>query len=193
MSCYKKGIFMRKKGKAINEDMKAITKNTEQANVNLGYIKSNTDILVQNSKSRLPIIIAIIGTTATVIGTIATIIGIIISNGEFATENSSNKPDSLSTAISSYEIYLYPDYKRLTKYFETDITATLNFDTNSISITAYLDSVKDGDTIEMAQKNSKEWQAKVYFEQIGIYEVVATATAPDGTIVEGSVKIEVVP
>lgn len=45
----------------------------------------------------------------------------------------------------------------------------------------------------MKQKNSTEWQAKVYFEEVGIYEIIATATASDGSIVKGTVEIEVVP
>ncbi|MBO5055384.1 MAG: hypothetical protein J6C64_03385 [Lachnospiraceae bacterium] len=44
----------------------------------------------------------------------------------------------------------------------------------------------------MTQKNTNEWQAKIYFEETGIFEVVATAAAPDGSIIEDSVEIEVI-
>ena len=45
----------------------------------------------------------------------------------------------------------------------------------------------------MTQKNSSEWLARIYFEEAGIFRVIATATAPDGATVEGSVEIEVIP
>lgn len=94
--------------------------------------------------------------------------------------------------MSDYEIYLYPEYRKVVIDFPTDITATLNFDTDLVSIDAYLNSDHNGDTVKMTQKNSSEWQAKVYFEKIGTYKIRATAKAPDGTIIEGTVKIEVV-
>lgn len=99
----------------------------------------------------------------------------------------------MDTEKPVYEIYLYPDYSRVEVGFQTDITATLNFDTDSVSIDAYLDSVHNGDTVTMKQKNSSEWQAKVYFEETGTYEIVATATASDESIVKGTVEVEVVP
>ena len=68
----------------------------------------------------------------------------------------------------------------------------LNFDTDAISITGYLDSVKDGDTLNMIRKNETEWHIKVVFKSSGVYKVVATATAPNGDVIEGFIEIEVV-
>lgn len=54
-----------------------------------------------------------------------------------------------------YEIYLYSEYSKVTIGVETDITATLNFDTDSVSITAYLAS-GNRDTLVMQQKSNTE-------------------------------------
>lgn len=97
------------------------------------------------------------------------------------------------TTTSAYEIYLYSDYKRVEVGFQTDIIATLNFDTDSVNIDAYCDSIHNGDTVIMTQKNSSEWQAKVYFQETGTFEIVATAVAPDGNVLQGTVEIEVIP
>ncbi len=85
------------------------------------------------------------------------------------------------------------EYSKLKVNGPTDILATLNFDANAVSISAYLDSVIDGDILKMERKNETEWHKKVCFVHTGIYKVVATATASNGDIVEGYVEIEVVP
>lgn len=97
------------------------------------------------------------------------------------------------TTTSAYKIYLYSDYKRVEVGFQTDITATLNFDTDSVNIDAYRDFVHNGDTVIMTQKNSSQWQVKVCFQEKGTFEIVATAVAPDGNVIEGTVEIEVIP
>ena len=94
---------------------------------------------------------------------------------------------------SEYKIYLSSEYTTLKVTAATDITATLNFDANSVSLSAYLDSVADGDTLLMTRNNETEWHKKVYFEHLGTYEVIATAVTPDGETVEASLEIKVIP
>lgn len=92
-----------------------------------------------------------------------------------------------------YNVYLSSEYTKLKVNAETDLKATLNFDTDSISISAYLNSVIDGDTLFMTRNNETEWHKKVRFEHIGTYEVIATAVAPNGDIIENFIDIEVIP
>lgn len=175
----KKGNQNKETANAINrmdKNIETIAKNSVQTNQNVNDIKSNTEKFIKNNNSKLSTAMTIIGTTATVIGTIATVIGLIVAikGSPAGRDPTSPTAATLSPTIAPYEIFLYPDYKRLKVYSETDITATLNFDTASVIINAYLDSVKNGDTVEMTQKNINEWQTKIYFEKTGIFEVVAT-------------------
>ncbi len=91
-----------------------------------------------------------------------------------------------------YNIILFSEYSKITIYQETNMTATLNFEAESVTITAYLASGKI-DTLSMSKKNSTEWEEKVIFNETGIHEVVATATTPNGDVVENSIQIEVIP
>lgn len=136
--------------------------------------------------------VAVITAALTLVGVIVAIIGIKVSNNK-STEATSSDMADVATETEAYEIYLYPEYSRLKVGAETDITATLNFDTDSVRIDAYLDSVHDGDTLELERINSSEWGKRIEFQGVGTYEVIATATAPDGSIVEGTGEIEVVP
>lgn len=177
----------------MDKNIETIAKNSVQTNQNVNDIKRNTETLIRNSNSRSAAAMAVIGTAAAVIGTIATVIGLIISIKDSPAGGDPTSPAAATLSPAApYEIYLYPEYKRLKVYAETDITATANFDTASVIINAYLDSEKNGDTVEMTQKNTNEWQSKIYFEETGIFEVVATATAPDGSVIENSVEIEVI-
>ena len=72
------------------------------------------------------------------------------------------------------------------------MTATLNFEADEVSITAYLASGKV-DTLTMNRKNLTEWGKKVVFNETGIHKIVAAALAPDGRIIEGVTEIEVIP
>lgn len=92
-----------------------------------------------------------------------------------------------------YTIYLSSEYTKLKVGVETDLMATLNFDTNAVTISAYLDSIMDGDPLLMIRNNETEWHKKVYFEHTGTYEIIATAIAPNGEAIENSIKIEVIP
>lgn len=152
---------------AIDKNIEAITKNSEQTNEKI-------DQLIGINKSKLPIILTVIGLVISAIGV-------------FMDSNKRSINDPLQ-----YKIYLSSEYTKLKSYAETDVIAALNFDTSSVNITAYLDSVKSGDSLEMTQKNETEWHKKVFFEESGIYKVIATATAPNGDIIENSVEIEVI-
>lgn len=197
------GTFMRKNRKQnlytnnaiqeINENIKVIAENTEQTNSTVSDIKNNTDELVHSNNSRFfktSQIIAIAAGITTIIVGIITVTAMFIPKGHAQTESFSNE-SATNTTVEPYEIYLYPEYTSFSVGFHNDITATLNFDTESVIITAYLNSVKNGDTVIMKQKNATEWQTKVEFTEPGIFEVIATATAPNGTTVEGSVEVEV--
>ena len=96
-------------------------------------------------------------------------------------------------ASSEYAIYLSSEYTKLKVHVETDLTATLNFDTNAVTISAYLDSVMDGDTLSMIRNNETAWHKRVYFEHTGTYEIIATSIAPNGKTIENTIKIEVIP
>lgn len=153
----------------IDKNIEIIAKNTDETN-------RNTAELAKNSKSKLPIIISFIALIVTISG--VSVWGII---------------EKLAEKAPQYELYLSSEYTKLNVKAETDIIATLNFNASSISITAYLNSIKNGDTLEMIQENGTKWHKKVTFTETGIYRVVATAIAPNGDIVEESIEIEVIP
>lgn len=132
----------------------------------------------KSAKSKLPIILTIIGLLISASGVSAW--GIINNYKEHHKED------------EQYKIYLYSEYRKVTIGVETDITATLNFDTDSVSITAYLAS-GNRDTLVMQQKNNTEWQKKVYFDEIGIHTIAVTAVDPNGDLVEDTIEVEVVP
>lgn len=178
----------------INENIKVIAENTEQINNNVSNIKDNTDEWVKGSNSKFSktsqIIAMAAGITTIIVGIITAFVTFIPKDNS-PTEGYVNESAIYPITAEPYEIYLYPEYRSFKVGFHNDMTATLNFDTDSVSITAYLNSVKNGDTVIMQQKNATEWQTKVEFMEPGTFEVIATATAPDGTIVEGSVEVEV--
>lgn len=73
------------------------------------------------------------------------------------------------------------------------MTTTLNFDTNAVIISAYLDSVMASDTLSIIRNNETEWHKKGYFEHIGTYEIIATSITPNRKTIEKSIKIVVIP
>lgn len=163
--------------KNINASTQSIAKNTEKIAKKLGDVAQTTKTIEENSKSKLPIIIAIITL-------IVTAIGVYIAYLQYKDSH---------IAPLEYEIYLSSEYTTLKLNAITDLTATLNFDTDSISISAYLNSVIDGDTLSMIRISETEWHRKVYFEHTGTYEVIATAIAPNGETTEATIEIEVIP
>lgn len=157
----------------IAKNIETITKNSEETNKKLSsLINSNTSKLTK-------------------ILTVVTLIAALVTIGGFTLKDLMQK--FIGNPPRQYEIYLSSEYSKIEANVNTDILATLNFDTETVSIAAYLDSVIDGDILKMEQKNETEWHKKVRFEHTGIYKVVATATAPNGDIIEGYIEIEVVP
>jgi hypothetical protein len=73
-----------------------------------------------------------------------------------------------------------------------DMTASLNFETDAVIITAYLASGGEN-TVSLERKNATEWQKKVEFTETGVHEIVVTATAPNGKVIENSIEVEVTP
>lgn len=140
----------------------------------LDNIQRDTQEINKISKSKVPMIIAIIGLVFTISGvSVIWLIGIF------------QKPEP-------YSVTLFSEYSIITIYQETNMIATLNFEAESVSITAHLASGKS-DTLSMSKKNSTEWEEKVIFNETGVHKVVATAITPDGDVVENSIQIEVIP
>lgn len=167
----------RKKNVETTNTMSRMDENIESIAHNSAETNNNVAELVKNSKSKLPIIIAIITLFFTISG--VSVYGII--------------KDFVPNLKPQYELYLSSEYYTLEVNSNTDILATVNFDARSISIAGYLDSTRDGQILDMKQNSQYEWHRKVSFEHTGVYRVVATATAPDGEIIEGYVEIEVIP
>ena len=157
----------------IDRNIETIAKNSEETNKKLGS-------LIDSNKSKLTKII-----------TVVTLIAALVTISGFTVKDLIQK--LIDSSPKQYEIYLSSEYSKIEINAKTDVLATLNFDAKDVRITAYLDSVKDGDILNMAQKSETEWHKKVRFEHAGIYKIVATATAPNGDVVEGYMEIEVVP
>lgn len=179
---------------AIKGSSEKIEENTERINEKLDDVKNNT-------ASKVGTIIAIIGVLATISGiSIADIIAD-RKNADAASESvfedesgskSESEPETESEPEPEYTIYLYPEYSKFNIGFEVDMTASLNFEADSVSITAHLASGGE-DTLELNRKNSMEWQKKVEFDEVGVHEIVVSATAPNGEVVENSIEVEVTP
>lgn len=127
-------------------------------NGKLDTIQKDTDEIKRISKSKLPMILTVIGLIFTVSG--VSVVWLI----------------NLFTPSPEKKITLFSEYSKITIYQETNMTATLNYETDSVSITAYLASGKS-DTLSMTRKNSTEWEEKVIFNETGTHKIVATAAA----------------
>lgn len=169
----KKNIDVAEAMNKIDKNIETVVKNSEEANERLGS-------LVNNNKSNLAKIITVV----TLLAALVTISGFTIK--DIVKRIVGDPP-------KQYEIYLSSEYSKLEVKADTEMLATLNFDATSVSIAAYLNSVLDGDILEMEQKNETEWHHKVYFQNVGVYKVVATAIAPNGDVIEGYTEIEVIP
>ena len=93
---------------------------------------------------------------------------------------------------SEYKIYLYPEYSTFYIGMQIDMTASVNFETDAVIITAYLASGRE-DTVSLERKNTTEWQKKVEFTETGVHEIVVTAIAPNGEVIENSIEVKVIP
>lgn len=158
-----------------------MAKNIESIAENSRQTNSHIAQSIRANKSKRTKIVTIV----TFLASLATISGFTIK--DLLWKNSDPPP------AQQHEIYLCSEYSKLRVYAETDLTATLNFDTDSVRITAYLDTFQNGDSLEMVQKNETEWYKKVYFEEPGTYKVIASASAPNGETIENSIEIEVIP
>lgn len=173
----------REERKEINNTINKINENIQTVANYPEQIDDKIDTLIKNHRSKLTKIMSIVAFFAALV----TISG--FSLKDFLITFTRKQPEP----PQHYTIYLSSEYYRLELGAQTDITATLNFDTGSVNITAYVDSNKSGDTLKMFQKNETEWQMKVYFDKPGTHEVIATAVAPNGDIVEATMEIEVLP
>lgn len=83
-------------------------------------------------------IIAMAAGIATIIVGIITVFVTFIPKDNSPTEGYVNESAIHPITAEPYEIYLYPEYRSFEVGFHNDMTASLNFDTDSVSITAYL-------------------------------------------------------
>lgn len=159
----------------LEKSVQNISKNTEKMVEKIDTVAENTKDTKRPPK---------LSTIIEIIALIVTTIGVLIAYLQYR--------DS-QVSPSEYKIYLSSEYTTLKAYATTDITATLNFDTNSINLNAYLNSIADGDPLLMTRNNETEWHKNVYFEHTGTYEVIATSIAPNGKTIEGTIEIKVIP
>lgn len=156
----------------IRDNTQAAAQNTESIDSKMDSLQTDANEIKKGIKSKAGLIITIIGLVISVSG--VSVWGLI----------KDRKPDK--------EIYLYAEYSKVVLNQPTNMTATLNFEADSVSITAHLGSGAE-DTLEMQQKSATEWQKKVKFVETGTHTVVVTATTADGDTVENSIEVEVIP
>lgn len=171
----------------IKENSQTIAENARHTNEKLDVMKSDIGEIKTSSTSKLPIIIAIITLLVAVSG--VSVIGI--------WDRWKAKMDSEVKIVddkpeSEYKIYLYPEYSTFYIGMQIDMTASVNFETDAVIITAYLASGRE-DTVSLERKNTTEWQKKVEFTETGVHEIVVTATAPNGEVIENSIEVKVIP
>ena len=175
---------------AIKGSGEKIEENTERINEKLDDVR-------KSSTSKVGTIIAIIGVLATISGiSIADIIAdrknVDAASESVFEDESGSESEPETESEPEYTIYLYPEYSKFNVGFKVDMTASLNFEADSVSITAHLASGGE-DTLELNRKSAKEWQKKVEFDEVGVHEIVVSATAPNGEVIENSVEVEVTP
>lgn len=178
--------------KNINTNLTQISDNIERGNNELNQIKKNTDEIVKDTKSPIPLIVTIILGIGAIAATIWSAIYSVHYNDNNPIFDESKITNSITVDEPMYELYLYSEYSKITIYQENNMTANLNFDTDCVKITAYLESGKV-DTLDMNRKNSEEWGKKVIFNEVGTHEIVAEAVTPEGDTLKYSIKVEVIP
>lgn len=187
----------------LTETSRAAAENTAKTNEKLDAIKGDTE---KSSKSKIPLyslIVAVIALVVTVSG--LSVAGIYdrwkagaesqpASNVETEVDAETEPETERETAAkeTEYTMYLYSEYNPVELYVETEMTATLDFETDAVSITAYLASGEEN-TLPLERKNATEWQKKVKFTETGVHKVVVTAKAPNGEVIENSIEVEVIP
>ncbi len=173
----------------IKESSQTIAKNTEHTNEKLDDIKGDIGEIKKSSTSKLSVIVAIITLLVAISG--VSVIGI-LDRCKSKTESEVKTVDDKFVSEPEYKIYLYPEYSAFNIGMEIDMTASLNFETNSVIITAHLASGGE-DIVLLERKNATEWQKKIVFTETGVHEVVVSATAPNGEVIENSIEVEVTP
>lgn len=174
---------------AIKESCQSIVENTKHTNEKMDDLKKDISEIKKSSTSKLPVIIAIIGVVVTLSG--VTVVGI-IDRWKSETESDVTIVDDKYESEPEYKIFLYPEYSTFNIGKEIDMTASLNFETDNVIITAHLASGGE-DTVSLERKNAVEWKKKVQFTETGVHKIVVTATAPSGEVVENSIEVEVTP
>lgn len=180
---------IKENSKTIAENSQTVVMNTERTNEKLDDMKSDMAEIRKNSASKVGTIIAIITLVVTISG--VSVAGL-IDRWRAKTEAGAETAIAESEPEPEYAIYLYPEYSTFSIGAEIDMTASLNFETDAVSITAHLASGEE-DTLELYRKNTTEWQKKVVFTETGVHEIIATATAPNGEVIESSIEVEVTP
>lgn len=181
---------IKENSKTIAENSQTVVMNTERTNEKLDDMKSDVAEIRKNSASKVGTIIAIIGVLVAISG--VSVMGIIDRWKAKEETSAIAEPESEPEPEPEYAIYLYPEYSTFSIGAEIDMTASLNFETDAVSITAHLASGEE-DTLELYRKNTTEWQKKVVFTETGVHEIIATATAPNGEVIESSIEVEVTP
>ena len=146
----------------IDVSNQSIAKSTVKIAETLDNVERNTEVIAKSTKSKLSIIIAIIAL-------IISALGVYIAYLQY-------KESHVSSL--EYTIYLSSEYTKLKVRAETDLTATLNFDTNAVTISAYLDSVMDGDTLSMIRNNETEWHKKVFLNTLVLMRLLQPQSLP---------------
>lgn len=185
---------IKENSKTIAENSQTIVENTARTNEMLDDVKKD---VVEIRKNKVGTIIAIIALLVTISG--VSVVGVIDwlkpkteLEPVIVVDESESEPETEPEPEPEYTIYLYPEYSKFNIGFEVDMTASLNFEADSVSITAHLASGGE-DTLELNRKNAKEWQKKVEFDEVGVHEIVVSATAPNGEVIENSIEVEVTP
>ena len=203
----------------LNEGSRAIAYHAEQTNEQLKAIKSYTE---KSSKSKIPLyslIVAVVALVVTISGySVKSIIdGRNLDSGaeptaetvaelktevaaevapemevEAETETKAETEREIAAEESEYTIYLYSEHRTIDIGTNVEMTATLNFKTDAVTITAYFESGGD-ESLSLYEKNATEWQNDVIFDRLGVHKIVVTATAPNGEVIENSIEVEVVP
>ncbi len=174
----------------INESSRTVAENTGQINEKLDDIKNVTE---KSSKSKIPLISLIVA-----IITLLVAVGGLSVVDVYDRLKSGTEVEEMDTEAEfaakepEYEIYLYSEYSKVNVGVETEMTATLNFEADEVTITAFFES-GGKETMQLNRKSTMEWQKKVYFDKLGVHKIAVTATAPNGEIVENSIEIEVIP
>ncbi len=108
------------------------------------------------------------------------------------TETKAETEREIAAEESEYTIYLYSEHRTIDIGTNVEMTATLNFKTDAVTITAYFESGGE-ESLSLYEKNATEWQNDVYFDKLGVHKIVVTATAPNGEVIENSIEVEVIP